>query len=177
MHDNNSRIEWIGAKGKALDPEPYVNISLESLSCGSRIPVSHLRGATAGTLAGSEVNDREYWGGIAMQQSLLERTIWDLLDKLMETGQIEPVEDYNLVWPPGFELSDQTVAEIELREAQAQKLMLSWMTLDEVRKKQGLVPLPDGAGQIVPNLVQPEPKQSGLRNKLGSIFWRKKEIE
>jgi len=180
VHDNNSRIDWIGAKGKALDPEPYVNVSLESLSCGSRIPVSHLRGATAGTLAGSEVNDREYWGGIAMQQSLLERTIWDLIDKLMETGQIEHVEDYNLVWPPGFELSDQTVAEIELRQAQTQKLMLSWMTVDEVRKKQGLTPLPNGAGQVVPDLPQhseqPEPKQ-GLRNKLGSIFWRKKDNE
>jgi len=180
LHGSGATVEWIGAKGKALDPGPYVDVSLESLSCGSRIPVSHLRGATAGTLAGSEVNDREYWGGIAMQQSLLERTIWDLLDKLMQTGQIEPVEDYNLVWPPGFELSDQTVAEIELREAQAQKLMLSWMTLDEVRKKQGLTALPNGAGQVVPDLPQhseqPEPKQ-GLRNKLGSIFWRKKEIE
>ena len=147
VHDNNSRIDWIGAKGKALDPGPYVDVSLESLSCGSRIPVSHLKGATAGTIAGSEVNDREYWGGIAMQQSLLERTIWDLIDLLMETGQINRVEDYNLVWPPGFELSDQTIAEIKLKEAQAYKLQLGWMTVDEVRAQQGLDPLPDGAGQ------------------------------
>ena len=52
--------------------------------------------------------------------------------------------------------------------------MLSWMTLDEVRKKQGLLPLSDGAGQVVPDLAQPEPKQSGLRNKLSSIYWGKK---
>ena len=180
LHGAGATVEWIGAKGKALDPEPYATISLESLSCGSRIPVSHLRGATAGTLAGSEVNDREYWGGIAMQQSLLERVVWDLIDRLMDAGQIERVEDYNLVWPSGFELSDQTVSEIELRQAQAQKLMLSWMTLDEVRKKQGLTPLPNGVGQVVPDLLQhseqPEPKQ-GLRNKLGSFFGRKKEGE
>lgn len=161
VHDNNSRIDWIGAKGKALDPEPYIDVSLESLSCGSRIPVSHLRGATAGTLAGSEVNDREYWGGIAMQQSLLERTIWDLIDLLMETGQIERVKDYNLVWPPGFELSDQTIAEIKLKEAQAYKLQLDWMTVDEVRVEQGLDPLPDGAGQIFLG----HPQGGGNRNE------------
>jgi hypothetical protein len=184
VHDNNSRIDWIGAKGKALDPESYIDVSLESLSCGSRIPVSHLRGATAGTLAGSEVNDREYWGGIAMQQSLLERTIWDLIDRLMETGQIEQVEDYNLVWPPSFELSDQTVAEIELRQAQAYKLMLSWMTVDEVRKKQGLLPLPNGAGQVVSDLnggaanddaPEGKPIEGGLLRRLSSFFVRKKQ--
>ena len=148
VHDNNSKIDWIGAKGRALDPGPYVDVSLESLSCGSRIPVSHLKGATAGTIAGSEVNDREYWGGIAMQQSLLEHTIWNLIDILMETGQIDRVEDYNLVWPPGFELSDQTIAELNLKQAQARKLQLSWMTINEVRADQGLDPLPDGAGQV-----------------------------
>jgi hypothetical protein len=154
IHDNNSRIEWIGTKGKALDPAPYVDVSLESLSCGSRIPVSHLKGATAGTIAGSEVNDREYWGGIAMQQSLLERPIWDLIDLLMETGQIARVKDYNIVWPPGFELSDQTVADIKLKEAQAHKLQLDYMTVDEVRADQGLDPLPNGTGQIVISLPQ-----------------------
>jgi len=178
VHDSNSRIEWIGAKGKALDPEPYAAISLENLSCGSRIPVAHLRGATAGTLAGSEVNDREYWGGIAMQQSLFERTIWDLIDRLMEAGQIERVEDYNLVWPSGFELSDQTVSEIELREAQTRKLQLEWMTVDEVRDEQDLDPLPDDAGQVVPGLLRlakSEQQEAGWRQKLGSLFGRKKE--
>lgn len=149
IHDTDCGIRWIGAKGKALDPSPYMDVSLESLSCGSRIPVSHLRGATAGTLAGSEVNDREYWGGIAMQQSLLERVIWDLIDKLMETNQIEKVEDYNLVWPAGFEISDQSAAEIELKKAQARKLQLSWKSVDEVRADEGLDPLPKGAGQTV----------------------------
>jgi hypothetical protein len=149
LHDKNSRIEWIGAKGKALDPSAYMDVSLESLSCGSRIPVSHLRGATAGTLAGSEVNDREYWGAIAMQQSLLEQVIWELIDKLIETNQIQKVEDYNLVWPSGFEISDQTAAEIELKKAQAKKIQLSWKSIDEIRAEEGLDPLPEGTGQKI----------------------------
>ena len=189
VHDNNSKIDWIGAKGKALDPSPYVDVSLESLSCGSRIPVSHLKGATAGTIAGSEVNDREYWGGIAMQQSLLERTIWDLIDLLMMTGQIDFVEDYNLVWPPGFELSDQTIAEIKLKEAQTHKLQLDWMTVDEIRADEGLDPLLDGAGDFVgglsrqprpsePEEEQPESKENaGPLKKLRSFLRREKKVE
>ena len=191
VHDENSKIEWIGAKGKALDPGPYVDVSLESLSCGSRIPVSHLKGATAGTIAGSEVNDREYWGGIAMQQSLLEQTIWELIDLLMKTGQIAAVEDYNLVWPPGFELSDQTRADILLKEAQARNLQLKWMTVDEVRADQGLEPLPDGAGKTMvglpqlPDDCQPESGEeqlqeggnAGLLERLNSFLRREKKVE
>jgi len=194
VHDNNSRIEWIGAKGKALDPDPYIDVSLESLSCGSRIPVSHLKGATAGTIAGSEVNDREYWGGVAMHQSLLERTIWDLIDLLMEIGQIDRVEDYNLVWPPGFELSDQTIADIKLKEAQAHKLQLEWMTIDEVRADEELDPLPEGVGEIVVGLSRqlrasgeskPESEEgqlesrenAGLRKKLRYFLRREKRNE
>ena len=78
----------------------------------------------------------------------------------METGQIDSVDDYNLVWPPGFELSDQTIAEINLKEAQARKLQLSWMTIDEVRADQGLDPLPDNAGQIFVGLSQQEEKEN-----------------
>jgi len=180
LHDSNSKVDWVGTKGKALDPEQYVDVSLESLSCGSRIPVSHLRGATAGTLAGSEVNDREYWGGIAMQQSLLERTVWDLIDRLMDTGQIDRVVDYNLVWPSGFELSDQTVSEIELRDAQTRKLKLEWMTVDEVRDEQGLEPLPE-SGDVVPGLLRlaksEQQQEAGLLKKLGSFLRGKKEDE
>jgi len=191
VHDIGSRIEWIGAKGKALDPGPYVDVSLESLSCGSRIPVPILKGATAGTIAGSEVNDREYWGGVAMQQSLLEAIVWALIDLLMETGQIDTVEDYNLVWPPGFELSEPTKADILLKEAQARNLQLKWMTVDEVRADQGLEPLPDGAGKTMvelpqlPDEGQPESGEeqlqdggnAGLLKKLNSFLRREKKVE
>jgi len=191
VHDIGTRIEWIGARGKALDPGPYVDVSLESLSCGSRIPVSHLKGATAGTIAGSEVNDREYWGGVAMQQSLLESVVWRLIDLLMETGQIDRVDDYNLVWPPGFELSDQTMADILLKEAQARNLMMGWMTVDEVRANHGLEPLPDGTGKVVPGLSQdsksgpPEDgdeqlqdeENAGLLKRFNSFLRREKKVE
>jgi hypothetical protein len=149
LHGDESTVDWVGAKGKALDPEPYVTPILESLSCGSRIPMSHLRGATAGTLAGSEVNDREYWGGIASLQKLVEPVIWELVDKLIETGQISKVNDYRVVWPAGFELTETAKATIKAQTAQAHSLETDWRTIDEIRAEEGLDALPNGQGKVV----------------------------
>jgi hypothetical protein len=153
-HDENVTVNWVGAAGKALNPEPYLTPTIESLSCGSRIPTAHLRGANAGTLAGSEVNDRQYWGGIAALQRLYEPTIWDLIDRLIETGQITPVEDYQIVWPAGFELTETAKAAILLQEAEARNLKLSWCTIDEIRAEEGKQPLPSGEGNKVLGLAK-----------------------
>ena len=161
VHDENATVDWVGAAGKALNPEPYVTPTMESLSCGSRIPLSHLRGANAGTLAASEVNDREYWGGIAALQSLGESTIWELIDRLMETGQIRKVNDYRVVWPAGFELSETAKAMIMLQQAQARNLKTGWMTLDEIRAEQGLKELENSAGKVVLGLKKAEQQPFG----------------
>jgi hypothetical protein len=91
----------------------------------------------------------------------------------METKQIEPVEDYNLVWPAGFEISDQTAAEIELKKAQARKLQLSWKSVDEVRADEGLDPLPDGNGQVILD----SSGSSGLMDRIRDFFKRKEDKE
>ena len=125
-----------------------------------------------------------------MQQSLLERTVWELIDFLMVTGQIDRVEDYNLVWPPGFELSEPTKADIMVKEAQARNLQLGWMMVDEVRAGQKLGPLPGGDGQVVVGLTQQgsgsgqpggeeeQPQENGrLLKKLSSFLRREKKVE
>jgi len=118
---------------------------------------------------------------------------------LMETGQIDRVVDYNLVWPPGFELSDQTKADIALKEAQARSLQLKWMTVDEVRVDQGLDPLPEDAGKVILGLpideiradqgLDPLPELSedekqledveneGLLKRFSSFLRREKKVE
>ncbi len=82
-------------------------------------------------------------------QPLAEPIIWDLIDRLMETGQIRQVNDYRVVWPAGFELSEVSKASIELQLAQARNLKTSWKTVDEIRAEEDLEPLPDGAGAVV----------------------------
>jgi hypothetical protein len=153
VHPDDATVGWVGPAGKALNPEPYLNPIMESESCGSRIPLSHLRGANAGTLAGSEVNDREYWGGIAALQKLAEPIIWELVDRLIETGQISfkygKRRDYRVVWPAGFELTESAKAAIEAQLAQARNLKCNWKTVDEIRAEEDLPPLPNGEGNVV----------------------------
>jgi hypothetical protein len=157
VHDENASTSWVGAAGKALNPEPYLTPVLESASCGADIPQAMLRGANAGALTGSEVNEREYWSGISALQLLHEPTIWALVDALMETGQVSEVEDYQVVWPAGFELTESAKAAIELQLAQARSLKTSWCTVDEVRAEEGKQALPGDAGKVVLGLRKPEP--------------------
>jgi phage-related protein (TIGR01555 family) len=188
VHDDNVSITWVGAAGKALNPEPYVTPILESASCAADIPQAMLRGANAGALTGSEVNEREYWSGISVLQLLHEPTIWELIDRLMETGQIREVEDYRVVWPAGFELTEKDKAIIKLQLAQARSLETSWMTLDEIRAEESLKELPDGAGKVVLGLKKAESQPFGQSaasdeadmNRFVRFFsrlWRKKKSE
>jgi len=184
VHDEKSTLDFKGIAGKAVNPEPYITATMESLSCGARIPTSHLRGANAGTLAGSDTNDREYWGGIAALQELYVPTLWELIDRLMDTGQIRRVNDYKVVWPSGFELNEKDKAAVGLQQAQARNLRSSWCTVDELRAEEGKEPLPNGEGQTVLGLrkpaIPPQPSSSGSEEEepsaaadesdLGSVY-------
>jgi len=155
LHDENTVLEFKGLAGKAMNPEPYCTPIIESLSCGSGIPTAILRGAQAGALTGSEVNEREYFGFISDQQTLYEPAIWELIDRLMDTGQIRRVEDYRVVWQSGLELSEKDKAAVELQLAQARNFKTGWMTIDEIRAEQELDALPNG-GDIVLGLKKSE---------------------
>ena len=184
VHDENAEVDWVGAAGKALNPEPYFTPVLESASCGADIPQAMLRGANAGALSGSEVNEREYWSGISALQLLHEPSIWALVDGLMETGQIREVEDYRVVWPAGFELTETAKAVVELQLAQARNLKTAWCTVDEVRAEEGKLALPGDAGKVVLGLRKPEPPRApegspnaeGLAEADSSGFWLLKRL-
>jgi phage-related protein (TIGR01555 family) len=161
MHDENTVLEFKGLAGKALNPEPYCTPVIESLSCGSGIPTAILRGAQAGALAGSEVNEREYFGYISDQRTLYEPTVWELIDRLMDTDQISKVEDYRVVWPSGLQLSEKDKATVELQLAQARNFKTSWMTIDEIRAEQGLGALGSDAGKVVLGVKKTEQQPFG----------------
>ena len=160
MHSEKQTLDFKGVAGRALNPEPYCNPIMESLSTGTGIPLAILRGSQAGALTGSEVNEREYFKVISDAQSRYEPSVRELIDALIACGQIKTqVKDYKIVWLGGFELSEVEKAQIELNYAQAREKMLSWMTVDEVRAEQGLQPLPNGAGQIVPGVERLKQQQ------------------
>jgi hypothetical protein len=182
LHSDKVKFEFKGVAGKALNPEPYVDSCIEQLSIATAIPKAIMRGAQAGALAGSDVNEREYFKFISDLQALYEPAIWQLIDLLMESGQIPKVEDYEIKWNGGFELNELDKTAATLNVARTEQVYSSWLTVNELRARMNppLDPLPDDEGNVIPGLQKPqqpfsqstssEEKQDGKqedRNKQG----------
>ena len=148
-------FEFKGAQGAALNPTPYIEASIESVSIGSNIPKVQLRGAQAGSLSGSETNLKEYYGFISSLQTLWNPTVKNTIHRFMETGQIETTaEDFVITWKPSFKMSEIDIARIEFQNTLANKNRLSYMTIDEVRARDKLLPMEDGKGEVCPGLLE-----------------------
>jgi hypothetical protein len=157
LHSDKTKLDFKGLAGRALDPKPYYLPIMENISAGSGIPLAILRGAQAGELAGSEVNEREYFKLVSDAQSRYEPGIRALIDALIACGQVKTdVKDYKIVWLGGFELSEKDKAVVELNLAQAQEKKSAWMTIDEIRAEQELKELPGGAGRVVLGIKRAE---------------------
>ncbi len=116
---------------------------MERISAGSGIPKPMIIGAQAGQLAGSEVNEREYFKLISDCQSRYEPMIMSLIDDLMRTGQV-PDMHYRIRWLGGFEINPRDKAAAELDRVKALALMTNWMTVNEIRQLEGLERIPGG---------------------------------
>jgi len=150
LHSDKTKLDFKGLAGRALNPEPYYLPIMENISCGSGVPLAILRGAQAGELAGSEVNEREYFKLISDAQSRYEPGVRALIDALIACDQVKSnVKDYRIVWSGGFEVSEKEKALVELNLAQAREKKTGWMTIDEIRGEQGLKELPDNTGKTV----------------------------
>jgi hypothetical protein len=160
-------FDFRGAAGRALDPQPFFHTNLEQISAGSGIPEPMLRGAQAGALTGSEVNQQQYYKVISGIQACLESAIRWIIDRLVEAGQVnllqKPIKykisdqmrkwlkmdasprpellKYVIEWVSAFELSELDEKQASLLEEQANEVRLKYMTKDEVRAMNDLDPL------------------------------------
>jgi hypothetical protein len=150
-------IEFKGAQGAALNPEPYYTPLLENISAGTGIPVAILRGAQAGALIGSEVNEREYFKVISSQHGKVEPPVRQLIDWVMPQSEAD-IKDYEVNWLGGVELSEKDKAATELMHQQARQIETSYKTLDEVRQTEGLQDLPEQQGAIVLGISKAQPQ-------------------
>jgi len=140
---DKQEIEFKGLAGRALNPEPYYSAIMERISAGSGIPKPMIIGAQAGQLAGSEVNEREYFKLISDCQSRYEPGVMDLIDRLMKTGQVPDVH-YKINWLGGFEINPRDQAAAELDKIRALEVKTNWMTVNEIRELEGLERVPGG---------------------------------
>ena len=157
VHNEKQKMEFKGASGVALNPAPYYEPILEALSAGSRIPKAIIRGAQAGALTGSEVNEREYFKLISDAQSRYEPGLRFLIDRLIEVGQVKSfVKGYAINWAGGFEVDEREQAAAELTRNQANQVKLQFMTVNEVRAENSLDPVE--GGEVVIGLLANQPQ-------------------
>jgi phage-related protein (TIGR01555 family) len=155
VHTDNELLDFKGVGGVTLDPEKYYVPIMESISAGSGIPMAILRGAQAGALTGSEVNEREYFKIVSDAQSRYEPGVRALIDILIECGQIRwfynVPKKYRISWGGGFEVNEKDRAATQLSIAQAMSVRSNWMTLNEIRASMDppLESLPGPQGEIV----------------------------
>ena len=155
VHNENQELEFKGVGGVTLDPEKYYVPIMESISAGSGIPLAILRGAQAGALTGSEVNEREYFKIVSDAQSRYEPGVRKLINMLIECGQIRwfynVPKKYRISWGGGFEVNEKDRAATQLSIAQALNVRSNWMTLNELRASMDppLESLPGPQGEII----------------------------
>lgn len=153
--EEGETVEFIGTKGTALNPQYYNEMALESLSMATRIPKDVLRGASAGTISGSEVNERAKYQMISSEQSLVEPVVRELINRLMDTGQIkyrdkrrgDVSRDYELVWNYPEIVNEKDRATIDFLGARKNTEKLNYMTVNELRLELGMKEV-DG-GEVV----------------------------
>jgi len=112
--------------------------TMYSASTATEIPVDILRGAQAGALEGSVLNDKQRWKYISKNQEMYEPYLRHLIALMMKSGQIKSkVKNYEFIWGEGFELTAKEAAHADLLRENALKASLSYMTLEEVRDDSG----------------------------------------
>lgn len=139
-HNETESLEFKGVSGVALDPMNYYLPHLEQISMASGIPVAILRGAQAGALTGSEINQLEYWGKIAGWQSDYEPGIYDLINLMIRSFEdkrhLDKLNKFKFNWLAGVQLTERQKAEIDEIKARTLATRGTWHTVNEIRKEE-----------------------------------------
>jgi len=106
---------------------------LEDIAIGSRIPKDILKGASAGALTGSELNQMNYFSLISANQARYEKYI-NLFAIRINPSITSVVEAAIIKWKMKFQMSEREQADVEYRKAETNVLLLNYLTVNEVRE-------------------------------------------
>ena len=164
LSNEKTEVNFVGLEGKTVNPKEYVDMAYESMATASRISQDLLKGVSAGAVTGSEVNLREYAKLISNEQSDVEGVPIELVRRLMETGQIPhnyEEKPFKLEWNEAFIMNEIDTARVALQTSMARKNETEYLTLDEVRERDGVEPLKENGDLVlgIERLKKPEPKE------------------
>mgnify|MGYP001059734370 CR=1 FL=1 len=168
--DEAESIEFVGVQDVSLNPAPYNEMAVWNLSMASRIPQDILKGVSAGRITGSEVNERAYFKFIQAEQSNAEHIVRELVDRIIETGQVSyqdkrkrtPTRDYAIHWNYPQLIHERDRATIGYLNERANAERCEYMTVNEVRAKNGLPALPGDEGDVVLGIKRLEREGGGF---------------
>ena len=160
----NESFEFAGAKGSALNPTTIVDMYFTNIAAATGVAKNSLQGISGGRVTGGESDERQYFKSITLQQNMIEPTLRELIDRLIQTGQIVFTGEYEVEWIDPFEVNPQDKASIEFLETRTRALK-TWLTINEVRAEEGKGKIDGGdvlmsmPGQMVPEGSEPAPNQ------------------
>jgi hypothetical protein len=168
VHNEDQELNFKGMGTAVLDPGKYVEPILESISLGSGIPVAILRGAQAGALTGSEVNEREYFRLVSDVQGRVEPMVRDLINKILPlTYEGSKIPEYKVNWNSLYEQSEREGLACALEKERIIQLKLNYMMVNEVRK----VELGDSknvsGGDVILSILKGQTQGPGLAAPAG----------
>jgi hypothetical protein len=159
-------MEFRGAQAAALPPGQYFDTYFTFIAAATGVSQDSIKGVSAGRVSGSEVNERQYFKAITLQQGKKEPMLRELIDRLIQTGQVEFDGEYTIEWTDPTSVNPQDKAAIEFLQERTNALRLQTETIDEVRERKAMPPLPDGAGEeILPQPGQFGPTTEGAANQ------------
>lgn len=142
--EERETIEFLGVQDVTLNPDPYVKVAFESFSLASRVPQDIFKGVSAGRITGSEFNERNYYKYISSEQNTKEPVVREFIDRLIDTGQIEPSDrrekpyrevEYIIEWRSAYVMNEVDQTRVKLWESTAAKNLTEFMTINEVRER------------------------------------------
>jgi hypothetical protein len=156
VHNENQEMNFKGATSTTLDPQKYIAPILESISAGTKIPVLILRGAQAGAVTGSEVNEREYSKLITGIQALYEKSVKQLVTAIMTVKGLN--QSFHVDWNSVIETDEYTRAQIQELTERARSDMLKYKTINEVRIEVLGEGTEHSEGNVILSLLQAQSK-------------------
>lgn len=140
VYDN--RVEdasFVGANAGGTNFHEDINSLMNRIAAGSGIPKDVLIGASAGSITGSEINSKALYATLNQVQRSFEYVIRELVRRMGHDNR-----PYFIDWNTRYAHDEEEKARINYLNAQELGLKMQWMTINEIRKEEGLSPIENG---------------------------------
>jgi len=136
-----SKIQMLGLEGTMPDMANIAGVIIENLSGGSEIPSPILMGRVAGVVEGSQVNERSYFSKLDKYHNKLDAFIQKYFLKDPFMVELIGSDTYNIDWGLQYVMSIEDRVKFDQATALVGQSLSASHTLNEVRIKQGSVPI------------------------------------